>query len=298
MTEWLQVKALRQGFQRVKENHGCAGVDGVTVEKFEADLDCQLKALQEEVESATYWAWPLRLIRVEKSPGSSEHRTLLVPAVRDRVLQTAVARWMEPRLEREFNDCSFGYRRGRGVRMAVERVWQLQQQGYRWVLDADIDAFFDSVDRRVALDRLAAVIHDDDLVLQLNRLWLDYCRWDGLRIDRPALGIPQGAVISPMIANLILDRLDDALEGAGLMMVRYADDFVVLAKGRAAAERALELTSEALDDLRLRLHAGKTRVVRYQDGFQFLGVIFRRPSSRKWRNGGYGATRRCFDLRP
>jgi group II intron reverse transcriptase/maturase len=273
MREWLQTKALRAAFSRVRENHGCAGTDGVTIAGFESHLDGHLAALREEVESETYWAWPLRLVEVEKKPGSEERRTLLVPAVRDRVLQTAVARWMEPYLEKEFNDCSFGYRRGRGVRMAVDRVLELQKKGYRWVVDADIDAFFDSVDRRIALSRLAAVVQDD-LAIRLNALWIDHAIWDGLHLKRPALGIPQGAVVSPMIANLVLDRLDDRLEGSGLVMVRYADDFVVLAKGKGAAEQALELVTETLEELRLRLHAGKTRVVRYRDGFRFLGVIF------------------------
>ncbi len=274
MREWLQIKALRAAFRRVRENYGCAGTDGVTIAEFESTLAESLEQLREEVESETYWAWPLRLVEVEKRAGSpQECRRLLVPAVRDRVLQTAVARWMEPHLEKEFNDCSFGYRRGRGVRMAVDRVWALQQQGYRWVVDADIDGFFDSVDRRLALGRLSAVLPDDSAI-RLNRLWMDFAIWDGLHLQRPELGIPQGAVVSPMIANLVLDQLDDRLEGAGLMMVRYADDFVVLAKGKAAAERALELVTDSLEELRLQLHSGKTRVVRYRDGFRFLGVIF------------------------
>ncbi len=270
---YLTVQALRRGFVRVKENRGCAGADGVTIEETEARLDEAIESLQQEVESGAYWAWPLRRIEVEKAPGSAERRTLLVPAVRDRMLQTAVAAYLEPALEAEFEHCSFGYRRGRSVRMAVERVYQLYHQGYVWVLDADIEAFFDSVDRELVLGRLGVLVHDE-LAVRLVKLWLDYSVWDGVRLSRPERGLPQGAVVSPMLANLCLDALDERLLGAGLKMVRYADDFVVLAKSRKVAERAHALTEATLAELRLRLHAGKTRLVRFSEGFRFLGTIF------------------------
>jgi len=273
MDSYLSEAKLRRGFLRVKENHGCAGVDDVSLSCFESELVGQIDLLRAMVEDESYFAWPLRKIEVEKAPGSEERRTLLVPAVRDRVLQTAVAAYMEPFLEAEFDECSFAYRRGRSVRMAVERVYRLYHQGYCWLLDADIESFFGSVDRELAVGRLATLIHDETVV-RLVRLWLDSAVWDGLHLTRPTLGLPQGAVISPMIANLCLDVLDDRLLEEGLAMVRYADDFVVLTKGRKAAERALALTEEVLASLRLRLNEGKTRIVRFSEGFRFLGTIF------------------------
>lgn len=273
MLPYLTLACLRRAYRRVKENHGCPGADEMALGAFEADLENRLVALRAEVESESYFAWPLRRVEIEKHPGSEEKRTLLVPAVRDRVLQTAVAAYMEPFLEAEFDECSFAYRRGRSVRMAVDRVYQLYTQGYAWLVDADIDDFFDSVDREMAVGRVATLIADETAV-RLVRLWLDYAVWDGLHLTRPALGLPQGAVISPMIANLCLDVLDDRLLAEGLKLVRYADDFVILTKGRKAAERAYELTEEVLGGLRLRLNEGKTRIVRFSDGFRFLGVIF------------------------
>ena len=260
-------------FRRVKENHGCSGVDDVSLSAFQSNLDGQIDLLRQMIDDESYFAWPLRKIEVEKAPGSEERRTLLVPAVRDRVLHTAVAAYMEPFLEAEFDECSFAYRRGRSVRMAVERVYQLYQQGYRWLLDADIESFFGSVDRELAVGRLSTLI-PDETVVRLVRLWLDSAVWDGLHLTRPTLGLPQGAVISPMIANLCLDVLDDRLLAEGIAMVRYADDFVVLTKSRKAAERAQAITEEVLASLRLRLNQGKTRIVRFSDGFRFLGVIF------------------------
>lgn len=233
----------------------------------------KLAALRDEVESGMYWAWPLRRVEIEKRPGSEERRRLLIPAVRDRVLQTAVAAYMEPFLEREFEPCSFAYRRGRSVRMAVERVHQLWTEGYRWLVDGDIDDFFDSVETELVLSRLTTLI-DDELAVRLVRLWLDYAIWDGLHLKRPGLGLPQGSVVSPMLANLCLDRLDENVMAAGFKLVRYADDFVILAKSQKAAEQARELCAETLAALKLRLDEGKTRVVRFSDGFKFLGTIF------------------------
>jgi RNA-directed DNA polymerase len=269
----LSPSSLSRAFARVRENHGCAGCDGISIAEFQGDLDTRLGGIRAGVEDESYFAWPLRRIEIEKRPGSPDRRTLLVPAVADRVLQTAVAAFLEPILEPEFEECSFAYRRGRSVRMAVERVHSLFQQGYRWVLDADIDAFFDSVDKEVVLSQLAPLVHDET-VLRLTRLWLDYAVWDGLHLSRPALGLPQGAVVSPLLANLCLDSFDERLLQAGLKLVRYSDDFVVLAKSRNAVQDALELTEAALAQLRLRLKEDKTRLVRASEGFRFLGVIF------------------------
>src|ERR1017187_2621538 len=237
MYPWLAETLLRRAFRRVKENHGCAGADAVELDRFEAELTARLDDLRGAVESGDYWAWPLRRIEVEKHPGSEERRSLLVPAVQDRVLQTAAGAYMEPFLEKEFDDCSFAYRRGRSVRMAVERVYRYYNQGYLWLVDADIDDFFGSVDRDLVLGSLSTLIHDET-ILRLARLWLDYAVWDGLHLTRPNLGLPQGSVISPMLANLCLDTLDDRLLAEGIQLVRYADDFVILAKSRKAAERA------------------------------------------------------------
>jgi len=157
--------------------------------------------------------------------------------------------------------------------MAVQRVHAFFQQGYRWLLDADIDSFFDSVPRDIVFGRLATLVHDET-ALRLVRLWLDFAVWDGLHLTRPPLGLPQGSVLSPMLANLCLDSFDEKLLAAGLKLVRYADDFVVLAKSEHAAQSARQLTEETLAALRLHLDEGKTHILRASDGFRFLGVIF------------------------
>ena len=180
----------------------------------------------------------------------------------DRVLQTSVAAFLEPALEKEFEDCSFAYRRGRSVRMAIERIYQLHLQGYTWVVDADIDHFFDNIDRDLVLGRLA-----------------------------------QGSVVSPMLANLCLDSFDEQLLHSDCKLVRYSDDFVILARSQKSAQAALELTTKTLDGLRLKLKNSKTRVVRFADGFRFLGVIFMKDLLlQQWKPGG--AKRKILSVAP
>lgn len=270
---WLSTEALRRAFARVRENHGCAGSDGITLAGFESNLDGQCELLKRQVEKGEYWAWPLRRVVIEKHPGSKETRTLCVPAVRDRVLQTAAAFVLESLLEPEFEDCSFGYRRGRGVRMAVERIHALLTKGYCWIVDADIEQFFDSVPVDVALSRLRPYVQDETLV-RLANLWLDAAVWDGATCRRAGKGLPLGLVISPLLANLCLDHLDETVEAAGLQMIRYADDFVILTKSRKQAGKGLALAEAEVAALRLRLNDGKTRILRASDGMKFLGVIF------------------------
>jgi group II intron reverse transcriptase/maturase len=282
---WLDLPSLRRAFARVQENHGCAGADGVSLPAFHATRDDSLATLRAAVENESYYAWPLRRVLIEKHPGSPETRTLLVPTIADRVLQTATAAYLEPYLEKEFDDCSFAYRRGRSVRMAVDRVYTLYQQGYTWLLDADIDDFFSTVPRTTVTDRLQTLI-PDELALRLVKLWLDYSVWDGRTLTRPTLGLPQGAVISPMLANLCLDTLDDRLLAEGIALVRYSDDFVILTKSRKSAERAYELTESILAELHLQLDEAKTRIARFSDGFRFLGVIFLKDLLlQPWRKG-------------
>jgi group II intron reverse transcriptase/maturase len=257
----------------VRENRGCAGCDGVTLAGFQGICPGALDQLADEVLAESYVAWPLREVAIEKTPGSLERRILCVPAVRDRVLQTAAAATLDRLLEPEWEDSSFAYRRGRGVRQAVERVHALFHEGYRWVLDADIEGFFDNVNHTLVLDRLRPFVADE-LLLRLTTLWLDHLRWDGAELRRPGLGLPQGMTLSPLLANLFLDELDEAVEHAGLRMVRYADDFVVLTRSRKEAEQAEEVAAQTLERLQLHLHPGKTRILRGGDGLRFLGVYF------------------------
>lgn len=261
--------SLHTAFQTVKDNHGCPGVDGVTIERFQEDLVGNLQKLRQELEERTYFPLPLMKILVAKKNG--EPRGLCIPTVRDRIAHTAVTHQIGPVLEKEFEECSFGYRKGRSVKQVVYKIREYYDQGYRWVVDADIDAFFDTVDHGLMLGKCVRFIPDQD-VLSLIEMWLKAEIWDGKTISVLEQGLPQGSPLSPVLANLFLDELDEAMLARGYKYIRYADDYVVLCKTSRQAEEAMELSEQVLAGLLLKLDEGE--VVSFEQGFKYLGVMF------------------------
>lgn len=265
--------ALRAGWVRVRDNHGCAGVDGVSIKEFELSLDDNLSSLATELTQQSYCPMPLMRIFIDK--GNGERRALSIPTVRDRVAQAAALNVLAPIFETQFENCSFAYRKGRSVRQAILKVREYYDQGYRWVLDADIDAFFDNVPHDRLLDKVNHLIADGK-VQNLIRLWVEAEVWDGENVSRLKLGIPQGSVVSPMLANLYLDELDEELLARGQRLVRYADDFLVLSKNQSKAQEAAHLTEAVLR--RMELELDEADIVHFDRGFSFLGAIFCRSS--------------------
>lgn len=270
MTAW---STLVHAFDRVRENRGAPGVDDETIDVFGACLDTALDELRREMIDGTYRPAPLRRAYLEEDSGKL--RPLAIPTVRDRVAQTAAAMVLTRLLEPEFEDVSFGYRPRRSVEQAVRRVISLRNEGYQWVVDADITRFFEEIDHERLLQALAGHANDPR-VLAVVRLWISGEIQDGALRSRMTRGVPQGSPVSPLLANLYLDRFDESLIREGRKLVRFADDFVILCKSRPAAEGALELSEEVLDDLRLALNPEKTRITSFEQGFSFLGVKFLR----------------------
>jgi CRISPR-associated protein Cas1 len=262
---------LNQAWSKVYENQGCAGVDQQTLEAFAEQLHKNLETLRNEVCYETYK--PLPLLRVELEKPSGGIRLLSIPPVRDRVLQTAVTRVIEPLFEAEFEDCSFAYRKGRSVEQALERIQLLQRQGYHWVVDADIQRFFDSIDHTLLMMEVGKFITDTGL-LRLIHLWLCATVIDRSRRFVLHKGVAQGSPIAPLLSNLYLHHLDEALLDNNLCLIRFADDFLILCKSQNRAEQALELTDKVLRRLRLNLNSRKTQIVHFDQGFRFLGVQF------------------------
>lgn len=260
---------LERAFEAVRANRGCAGVDGVTIGAFGRNLGQNLQALRHELQSEGYRPLPLLKILVAKKNG--EPRPLCIPCVRDRVAQKAILSRIEPKLEAEFEDCSFAYRKGRSIRQVVEKIRLLYNAGYRWVVDADIDQFFDNVDHDLLMEKFLAVV-DDAAIAGLVRNWLAAPVWDGERLEPLERGIPQGSALSPIMANLFLDELDEAMLAAGFAYIRYADDFVVLCKSKDMARGALRLSKEILRGMLLELD--EEEVTSFANGFKYLGVIF------------------------
>jgi RNA-directed DNA polymerase len=264
---------LRAAFARVKANRGAAGVDQVTVAMYEARLDAHLTGLSTALREGTYRPQPIRRHWIPKGP--RERRPLGIPTVRDRVVQTALRLVVEPIFDATFAPHSYGFRPGRGAKDALRRVDALLRAGYRYVVDADLQAYFDTIPHAPLRARVASKV-SDSRVLTLVEAFLRQPIFEGLAQWTVDEGTPQGAVISPVLANLYLDPLDHRMAEAGYEMVRYADDFVVLCRTADEAQQALAIVQRWTAAAGLRLHPEKTHLVDMQQpgGFDFLGYHF------------------------
>lgn len=264
---------LRAAFARVKANRGSAGVDQITVGHFEKRLEANLRKLHRDLKEGGYRPQRIRR-RYLKKPGRRETRPLGIPTVRDRVVQAAVRQGIEPIFEKIFAGNSYGFRPGRGCKDALRRVMQHLRSGKYWVVDADIRSYFDRIDHQQLMSEIGRQIADGG-VLQLIESFLHQEVLEEMKSWRPEKGCPQGAVISPLLANIYLNPLDHQMRDAGLSMVRYADDLVVLCRSREHAQHALNLLTEWMGPKGLELHPEKTRIVDlHEDGFDFLGYHF------------------------
>jgi len=266
---------LLESWYEVKANKGAGGVDKESIEEFEGNLNQNLKELHRLLKERRYIPSPVRGVLIPKS-SSGDLRPLGIPTVRDRVVQQAIKRIIEPIFERKFKDVSYGYRPERGAREAIQKCKEYIASGYRWVVDADIASFFDTVDHKLLMKALNEEIADGTLLDLIERFLKSGVMKDG-RLKATHEGVPQGGVISPLLANIYLHCFDSVMVERGYRLVRYCDDFVIFTKLRRKAERALQVTREILEDkLKLKLHPQKARIAHaFFDGFEFLGCLFK-----------------------
>lgn len=270
-------RTLELAWAKVKSNAGGSGVDHITVARFAKDCPRGLLDLKEQLRKASYQPRPVKRVWIPK-PGTKEKRPLGIPTVRDRIVQTALRLVIEPIFEHRFAEHSYGFRPGRGCKDALRRVQTLLNEGYTWIVDADLKAYFDTIPK----DRLMRRVEEriaDRRVLTLIRGYLDQGVMEELTLHEPTeRGTPQGAVISPLLANIYLDPLDHLLAHNGVEMVRYADDFVLLGRSEEAAKAALARVQAWVAENGLTLHPEKTRLVdaTQPGGFDFLGYHFER----------------------
>lgn len=255
----IGLAALRAAWRKVKANGGAAGGDGVSLARFAEGLDARLDALRGDLASGRYRPGPLRAAPLAKPGGG--RRLLRIPCIRDRVAQTACQGFLLARLDIEMNDLSFAYRPARSVARALARARSFTRRR-PWIVDADIEGFFDSVPHALVLAELPRWV-DDRRLRALIALWLR--GFGGTR------GLAQGSPISPLLANLHLEPFDRKMAAAGLPMVRYADDFLVFARGAAECAHALRTVEAALRRRGLRLAQAKTRIRRAGPDLVFLG---------------------------
>ena len=269
-------RVLRWAFKQVQKNGGAAGVDQQTIVMYEQQVAEHTEYLARTLKEGSYQPAAVRRVMIPK-PGSKEKRPLGIPTVRDRVVQKALLGTIEPIFEREFTEQSYGFRPGRGCKAALRRVNQLLEGGYRWVVDADLQKFFDTILHEVLMQLVAEKIADGR-VLKLIQKYLEQGVLENMREWQPETGTPQGAVISPLLSNIYLNPLDHLLAASGIEMVRYADDFVLLCRSENEARQALVLVQQWTMTVGLTLHPDKTRIVdaTQRGGFDFLGYHFER----------------------
>ena len=263
---------MHRAFKAVKKNRGAAGIDKVSISMFEQNLDQNLTKLMKDLKSGTYESFPLRRKFIPKAPG--KFRPLGIPAVRDRVAQEVIRSLIEPYFEPTFSDYSFGFRPNRNCHQAIRRIVRYWKLGYNIVLDADIQGFFDNIHHELMIDLVAQKIADGNILKIIRRFLKSGVMEDGM-LKRTNMGTPQGGVISPLLANIVLDVLDQELANQGYIFVRYADDFLVLSKSTSDIEKAHEIVQNTLENvLKLSLQPEKTKVTTFKQGFDFLGFTF------------------------
>jgi RNA-directed DNA polymerase len=272
-------KVLRRAFEQVRRNRGASGVDRVSVERFDRDAEQYLDEISTQLRTGTYTVQSVRRVYIEKAGGGE--RPLGIPTVKDRVVQTALKLVLEPIFERMFRTESYGFRPGRSAKDALRAVEEHLKAGYTYVVDADLKSYFDTIPWDRLMSRVEMRVSDGTL-LSLLRQYLEQGVVEGARSWTPTQGTPQGAVLSPLLANLYLHPMDEVL-GDRYRLVRYADDFVILCRNQAEAEAALAELREWVAENGLTLHPEKTHVGDCRQkgqGFEFLGYRF--ESGNRW----------------
>jgi RNA-directed DNA polymerase len=270
----VRPSTLDIAWQGVARNKGAAGVDGQSVERFSAQAGRYLRELQTDLATGGYRPKPVKRVEIPKGDGKT--RPLGIPTVKDRIVQTALKMVIEPIFEVQFRSGSYGFRPGLGCKDALREVDRLLKEGYTYVVDADLKSYFDTIPH----DRLMALVEgsiSDGRILALIDSFLRQEIMTEIACWRPATGTPQGAVLSPLLANLYLHPFDLLMEQCGYRMIRYADDFVVLCASEAEAAGALGQITAWVQANGLTLHPDKTRVGDSRQpgqGFDFLGYRF------------------------
>lgn len=272
-------QSLEAAWRKVRRRKGAAGVDGQSIQKFERRLGKELEQLHQELKEERYRPKAVRRHWIDKAGGKK--RPLGIPTVRDRVVQTSLRQVLEPIFEEKFSRHSYGFRPQRSCKDALREVDRRLGQGYHWVVDADIEKYFDCIDPEILIQEVEKDV-SDGRVLKMIRQYLEQEVLDGMKSWKPEKGTPQGAVISPLLANIYLHPVDEEMERVRKVMIRYADDAVILCRTERQARQALKKLQKELEQRGLRLNLEKTRIVdaRQKGGFEFLGYHFER--GRKW----------------
>ena len=304
LTGRITPELMARAFKNVKRNHGSKGLDGVSIEMFNANMEQNLAKLMRELKDRSYQPSPLKRVYIPKDLSKNPKlRPLGIPAVRCRCAQEVVRMLLNPIFDQTFHPMSFGFRPGRNCHQAISQVKKYLDDGYKWVVDADIKGFFDNIPHDVIMEKVSAEVADGNILNLIRKFLRSGVMEEG--VLKPTIkGTPQGGVISPLLANITLNELDWALEDQGYKFVRYADDFVILCRSKDEADKALLFVKHIIEDkLRLELSKEKTKIAHLSDSFNFLGFTFKHRSLKmcdkaveKFKDRIRNATIRCHNL--
>ncbi|NOX73468.1 MAG: CRISPR-associated endonuclease Cas1 [Alphaproteobacteria bacterium] len=268
----LSLRQMDQAWAKVRANNGCAGGDNVSIAAFSPGALRRIAELADKLRRGKYRPGPYRQVAISKKNGGK--RILMIPSIEDRILHTALAQVLSPVLEPQFEDSSYAYRPGRSVQQAVAAIGRWRKAGFWHVIEADIVGYFDNIRHDLLLRKLEIALRGEAGAVEI--IDLVALTLAQLSQETGVLGraVAQGSPLSPLLANLYLDALDEAMAGRGVRLIRFADDFVVLCKKRRDAETALRDVVEVLAEHGLEMHPGGTRVVDFERGFEFLGHMF------------------------
>ncbi|TEB05935.1 Group II intron-encoded protein LtrA [Pelotomaculum schinkii] len=266
-----QMENLRKSFQAVKANKGAPGMDGETIEAFEAGLSENLQKLHEELKTGTYQPQPVRRTYIEKEDKSL--RPLGIPAIRDRVAQQALKNVLEPIFDPDFHPSSYGYRPGKSCQHAIAKAERfMNKYGLTYVADMDLSKCFDTLDHELIIRAVNRKVSDGQ-ILKLVRQFLKSGVMEEGVVKETELGAAQGGPISPLLMNIYLDEFDQKMKAAGIRIVRYADDILIFGKSRKQVGQYMACAIEILEkDLKLKVNREKTCITSVHQGVAYLGV--------------------------
>jgi RNA-directed DNA polymerase len=260
LEEILAIRNVEKAFKQVTANKGAGGIDGMQTDELRDYLDANWQTLKTNILEGNYHPQAVRKVEIPKPQGGM--RMLGIPTVKDRLLQQAIAQWLSPRYEEEFSNYSYGFREGRNAHQAVLQAQQNLNEGYEWIIELDLEKFFDKVNHDKLMGLLAKRI-EDKLTLKLIRSYLTSGIMEGGMVSQRVEGTPQGSPLSPLLSNIVLNELDKELQARGHRYVRYADDCSIYVKSEKAAQRVMETVTDYIETkLKLKVNRTKSKVSR------------------------------------
>lgn len=276
----LAKENLNQAYEKVKANKGIAGVDGITVNEVDQYIKANKEKLLNQIRKRKYKPQPVKRVQIPKENGKM--RNLGIPTVFDRIIQQAMVQVLSPIFEKQFSDNSYGFRPQRSCEQAVIKALEYLNDGYEWIVDIDLEKFFDTVDQDKLINTIMRTIKDGDVV-SLIRKYLSAGVMDKGIVKATEKGTPQGGNLSPLLSNIMLNELDKELEARGLQFVRYADDCIIMVKSEKAANRVLSSITNFIEKkLGLKVNAEKSKVTR-PTKTKYLSFSFWKDTKGRWK---------------